>query len=54
MVAVSAVVPAYNEEKYIGQVLDIIVKIPELTEIIVVNDGSTITQLLLLSLIPLN
>jgi glycosyltransferase involved in cell wall biosynthesis len=38
---VSAVVPAYNEETYIGQVLDVIVKIPELKEIIVVNDGST-------------
>ncbi|NLT96435.1 MAG: glycosyltransferase family 2 protein [Clostridia bacterium] len=39
--AVSAVVPAYNEEKYIGKVLDVLIKIPELEEIIVVNDGST-------------
>ncbi|MGI6227932.1 MAG: glycosyltransferase family 2 protein [Peptococcales bacterium] len=37
----SVVIPAYNEEKYIGQVLECLIKIPYLTEIIVVNDGST-------------
>src|SRR5690554_5535245 len=38
---VSAVIPAYNEEKYIGRVLDVLINIPELAEIIVVSDGST-------------
>jgi len=38
---VSAVIPAYNEEKYIGQVLDVLTKIKDLEEIIVVSDGST-------------
>lgn len=38
---VSAVIPAYNEEKYIGQVLEVLTKIQDLEEIIVVSDGST-------------
>lgn len=38
---VSAVIPAYNEEKNIGQVLECLTKIPDIGEIIVVSDGST-------------
>lgn len=36
-----AVIPAYNEEKTIGGVLSVLVRIREIDEIIVVNDGST-------------
>ena len=32
---------AYNEEKSIGLVLSVVTQIPEITEIVVVNDGST-------------
>ncbi len=39
---ISAVVPAYNEEKTISQVLDqLLLKVQSLGEIIVVDDGST-------------
>lgn len=37
---VSAVIPAYNEEKTIGAVLSVVIKCPEIDEVIVVNDGS--------------
>lgn len=37
---VSAVIPAYNEEKTIGTVLSVVVKCPEIDEVIVVSDGS--------------
>lgn len=37
---VTCIIPAYNEERRIGQVLDVIVKHPGINEIIVVNDGS--------------
>jgi glycosyltransferase involved in cell wall biosynthesis len=34
------VIPAYNEEKTLGGVLSVLVSIPEIDEVIVVNDGS--------------
>ncbi len=37
---VSAIIPAYNEEATVGKVIDILKKVPKVTEIIVVNDGS--------------
>ncbi len=37
---VSAVIPAYNEEKYIKTVIDAVKKVKEVDEIIVVDDGS--------------
>ena len=37
---VSVIIPAYNEEKYIGEVLEVVTDIPGLTEVIVVSDGS--------------
>ncbi|NLJ41186.1 MAG: glycosyltransferase family 2 protein [Clostridiales bacterium] len=39
--SVAAIIPAYNEEKNIGTVLSILTAIEEITEIIVINDGST-------------
>ncbi len=38
---IAAVIPAYNEAKNIGRVLAPLQKCPEITEVIVVNDGST-------------
>ncbi|MBP9759368.1 glycosyltransferase [Candidatus Dojkabacteria bacterium] len=38
---VTAIIPAYNEEKNILQVLNCLKQIPELNEIIVIDDGST-------------
>lgn len=38
---VTAIIPAYNEEKRIGKVLDVVVKHPYFDEVIVVDDGST-------------
>lgn len=37
---VTCIIPAYNEEKRIGRVLDVVVKSKDINEIIVVNDGS--------------
>ncbi len=37
---VSAVIPAYNEEKTIGHITRVLASIPYITEIIVVDDGS--------------
>lgn len=37
---ISAVIPAYNEEKTIGTVLSVVVQCPEIDEVIVVSDGS--------------
>ena len=37
---IAAVVPAYNEEARIGEVLRALLAAPELAEIVVVNDGS--------------
>lgn len=37
---VTAVIPAYNEEKYIGNVLDTLRDVQVVSQIIVVNDGS--------------
>ncbi len=37
---IAAVIPAYNEAGRIGPVLDILIQVGELTEIIVVDDGS--------------
>lgn len=38
---VTCVIPAYNEEERIGNVLKVVVKVSAIDEIIVVNDGST-------------
>jgi glycosyltransferase involved in cell wall biosynthesis len=38
---VLALIPAYNEEKTIGNVLKALKQVPEITKIIVVSDGST-------------
>ena len=38
---VSAIIPAYNEEKNIGRVISVLVQIEEIVEILVINDGST-------------
>mgnify|MGYP001415364370 FL=1 len=38
---VSAIIPAYNEEKTIGGVLRTIKSVSLITEIIVISDGST-------------
>lgn len=38
---ISTVIPAYNEEKTIGNVLDVVTKCSEIDEVIVVSDGST-------------
>jgi len=35
-----AIIPAYNEEKSIGNVLDMVVNHPLIDEVIVVDDGS--------------
>lgn len=40
-VKISAIVPAFNEEKTIGNVLSVLTRMPEIDEVIVVNDGST-------------
>ncbi len=37
---VAAIVPAYEEEKTIDQVLKVLVRVPEVDEVLVVNDGS--------------
>ncbi|EEG76767.1 glycosyltransferase family 2 protein [Dethiobacter alkaliphilus] len=36
-----AIIPAYNEEKTIGGVLEVLGQVPRIEEVIVVNDGST-------------
>ena len=38
---ITAIIPAYNEEQTIGNVLDCLTKVEEITQIIVVSDGST-------------
>jgi glycosyltransferase involved in cell wall biosynthesis len=38
---VAAIIPAYNEESNIGAVLRVLKQVPEVNEVIVVNDGST-------------
>jgi polyisoprenyl-phosphate glycosyltransferase len=40
-VKITAVIPAFNEEKTIAGVLSVLVDVPEIEEIIVVSDGST-------------
>jgi polyisoprenyl-phosphate glycosyltransferase len=40
-VTVCCIVPAYNEEKRIGGVLEVLAESPLLDQIVVVNDGST-------------
>lgn len=37
---IAAIIPAYNEEKYLGAVLSVLRSVQYLSEIIVVNDGS--------------
>ncbi|OGO79163.1 MAG: glycosyl transferase family 2 [Clostridiales bacterium GWB2_37_7] len=41
MCYITAIIPAYNEEQTIGSVLDCITKVEEITQTIVVSDGST-------------
>lgn len=36
----AAIIPAYNEEKSLGQILDVVVNHPLIDEVIVVDDGS--------------
>lgn len=38
---VSVIIPAYNEENYIGNILSTLTDMEELSDIVVVNDGST-------------
>ena len=38
---ITAIIPAFNEEQTIGNVLDCITKVDEITQVIVVSDGST-------------
>ena len=38
---VSAIVPAYNEEGWVGKTVETLFKIPEIGEVIVSDDGST-------------
>lgn len=38
---VSAIIPAYNEAKYITNVLNPLGQVPAIKEIIVISDGST-------------
>lgn len=38
---VAAIIPAYNEEKTIGEIVRVIKKVPLVHEIVVVSDGST-------------
>jgi len=38
---VAAIVPAYNEEKRIRSVLSVVEQVPQIDEVLVVNDGST-------------
>lgn len=38
---ITAIIPAYNEEQTIGNVLECLKKVEEVTQIIVVSDGST-------------
>jgi glycosyltransferase involved in cell wall biosynthesis len=39
--SVTAVIPAYNEEKYISDVIQPLIKVKEINQIVVVSDGST-------------
>ncbi|MDF2840212.1 MAG: putative glycosyl transferase family 2 protein [Clostridia bacterium] len=41
MCSITAIIPAYNEEQTIGNVLDCVTKVAEITQVIVVSDGST-------------
>ncbi|MGI5875674.1 MAG: glycosyltransferase family 2 protein [Dethiobacteria bacterium] len=38
---VSAIVPAFNEEGWVGKTVETLLKLPEIGEVIVVDDGST-------------
>ncbi len=38
---VVAIIPAYNEERTLGQVLDVVRSVPAVNEVIVISDGST-------------
>ena len=40
MEKVTAIIPAYNEEKHIGRVLSVLEKVDKVNEVIVVDDGS--------------
>lgn len=38
---VTAVIPVYNEQKYVDVVLDLLAEVPHVSQIIVIDDGST-------------
>lgn len=50
--SVSALVPAYNEEKNIGQIISILKKSHLIDEIVCINDGSTDKSLQIIQSIP--
>ncbi len=50
--AISVIVPAYNEEKTVGRVLNQLKKSPSISEIIAINDGSTDNTLLQMQRVP--
>ncbi len=37
----AAVIPAYNEEATIGAIIDVVKRVPQVTQVVVVSDGST-------------
>ena len=39
--SVSAIIPAYNEESYLGGVLEVLASVSAVSQVIVVSDGST-------------
>lgn len=38
---VTCIIPAYNEEKTIGKVIDVVKSVPEIGEVLVIDDGSS-------------
>ena len=41
MLLISAIIPAYNEEGWVGKTVEALFKLPEIDEVIVVDDGSS-------------
>ena len=37
----AAIIPAYNEEATIGAIIDVVKRVPQVTQVVVVSDGST-------------
>ena len=38
---ISAVIPAYNEEEHVGEVVQVVKAMPEIAEVLVIDDGSS-------------